>query len=170
MVALYLSLIRTGKADLAEACNGSLAGLVGITAPCAFVAPWAAVAIGAIAPLVMLLVNGFVEGTLKIDDPVGAVGVHAGGGLWGLLAVGIFADGTYGDVAGLIVGNTSQIVAQLISMVAVTVWSLGTGFILFGLLKATVGLRVSREEELQGLDISEHGTEAYPTESALSNA
>ena len=170
VVALYLSLIRTGKADLPAACNGSLAGLVGITAPCAFVAPWAAVAIGAIAPLVMLLVNGFVEGTLKIDDPVGAVGVHAGGGLWGLLAVGIFADGTYGDVAGLIVGNTSQIVAQLISMVAVTVWSLGTGFILFGILKATMGLRVSREEELQGLDISEHGMEAYPTESAMSNA
>ena len=78
VVALYLSLARAGQAEVVQACNGSLAGLVGITAPCAFVAPWAAVVIGAIAPLVMDWANAFVERRLKVDDPVGAVGVHGG--------------------------------------------------------------------------------------------
>jgi Amt family ammonium transporter len=110
----------------------------------------------------MMGANCFVERGLKIDDPVGAVGVHAGGGLWGLLAVGIFADGTYGGVSGLITGQVGQLVAQIIDMITVTVWALVTGFILFWLLKVTMGLRASREEELQGLDVPEHGTEAYP--------
>ncbi len=95
VVAIYWSLVRTGKADILLACNGSLAGLVGITAPYAFVAPWAAVVIGAIAALVMITSVSFVENTLKVDDPVGAVSVHGAAGLWGLLAVGIFADGSY---------------------------------------------------------------------------
>ena len=162
VVALYMSIVRTGKADIIAACNGSLAGLVAITAPCAYVAPWAAVAIGAIAPVVQQLASAFIEKTLKIDDVVGAFGVHGAGGLFGLLAVGIFADGTYGGVSGLIVGETGQIVAQLISMAAVTAWGLGTGFVLFFALKVTMGLRASREEELEGLDVSEHGIEAYP--------
>ncbi|MBI4298608.1 MAG: ammonium transporter [Chloroflexi bacterium] len=162
VVAIYLSMMRTGKADIIAACNGSLAGLVAITAPCAYVAPWAAVVIGAIAPLVQQAAQAFVERRLKIDDVVGAFGVHAGAGLWGLLAIGIFADGTYGDVAGLIKGEGGQIVAQLISMVTVLAWGLGTGFILFGILKKTMGLRAPREEELHGLDIPEHGIEAYP--------
>lgn len=174
VVAIYVSLIRTGKADIIQACNGSLAGLVGVTAPCAYIAPWAAVAVGAIAPFIMDWVNYFVESVLKIDDPVGAVGVHAGGGIWGLIAVGIFADGTYGaivegqlvPVVGLVAGDVGQLIAQLIDVVTVTVWALATGFLLFGLLKATMGLRVSREEELQGLDIPEHGIEAYPAEVA----
>ena len=103
---------------------------------------------------------------LKVDDPVGAVSVHAAGGLWGLLAVGIFADGTYGDVRGLIVGEWGQLVAQLISMGAVTVWTLATGYVVFALIRATIGLRASREEELQGLDIPEHGVPAYALEAA----
>ncbi|MDR7569213.1 MAG: ammonium transporter [Armatimonadota bacterium] len=164
VVALYASLVRTGKADIAMACNGALAGLVGITAPCAYVAPWAAVVIGAIAALVMMWSLGFVERTLKVDDPVGAVSVHAAGGLWGLLAVGIFADGTYGGVRGLIVGEVGQLVAQLISMGVVTAWSLITGYIMFALIRSTIGLRASREEELQGLDLPEHGTPAYVLE------
>lgn len=167
VAAIYASIMRTGKADIVQACNGSLAGLVGITAPCAFVAPWAAVVIGAIAPFAMDLMNWFVERVIKVDDPVGAVGVHAGGGLWGLLAVGIFADGTYYEVAGLITGQTGQLIAQLIDMATVTVWALGTGFLLFWLLKVTMGLRASREEELAGLDVPEHGTAAYPAEAAL---
>ncbi|MBI4507556.1 MAG: ammonium transporter [Chloroflexi bacterium] len=170
VAAVYYGLAKTGKADLPLACNGALAGLVGITAPCAYVAPWAAVVIGAIAPFVMLATNWLVERVLRIDDPVGAAGVHAGAGLWGLLAVGIFADGTYGDVAGLIVGQSGQIVAQLISIGTVLVWGLGTGFLLFGLLKATMGLRASREEELAGLDVPEHGTTAYPEGDGLSLA
>jgi Amt family ammonium transporter len=162
VVALYLSLLRTGKADVVLACNGSLAGLVAITAPCAYVAPWAAVVIGAVGALVMVGSLGFVERTLRVDDAVGAVSVHAAGGLWGLLAVGLFADGTYGGVRGLVAGSWAQLVAQAISVVTVTAWALATGFALFGLLRATMGLRASREEELGGLDVPEHGVECYP--------
>jgi Amt family ammonium transporter len=164
VAAVYYSLARTGKADLALACNGALAGLVGITAPCAYVAPWAAVVIGAVAAFVMMLTAAFVERVLKVDDPVGAVAVHAGGGLWGMLAVGIFADGTYGNVAGLITGQWGQLAAQLVAVVAVTAWSLGTGFLMFWALKKTVGLRAPREEELSGLDLPEHGALCYPEE------
>ncbi|MDR5694334.1 MAG: ammonium transporter [Armatimonadota bacterium] len=164
VVALYASLIKTGKADVTQACNGALAGLVGITAPCAYVAPWAAVVVGGVAALVMLWSLGFVERTLHVDDPVGAISVHAAAGLWGLLAVGIFADGTYGGVKGLIVGEVGQLIAQLISVVVVTAWSLATGFLMFWILKRAMGLRASREEEIGGLDLTEHGLEAYPAQ------
>jgi Amt family ammonium transporter len=166
VTGLYLSLFRTGKADIVMACNGSLAGLVGITAPCAYVAPWASVVIGVIAALIMAYSLEFVEQVLKVDDAVGAVSVHAAGGLWGLLAVGIFADGTYGGVKGLIVGAWPQFVAQLVDMAAVTVWTLVTAWLMFWLIKKTIGLRASREEELSGLDIPEHGLPAYAPEMA----
>jgi Amt family ammonium transporter len=143
------------------ACNGCLAGLVGVTAPAAFVAPWAAVIIGAIGAVVMIGSVSFVERVLKVDDPVGAVSVHGAAGLWGLLAVGIFADGTAG-VSGLIAGEGWQIVAQLISIGTVVGWSLATGFALFLLLKYTMGVRATYEEEVAGLDLPEHGIETYP--------
>ncbi len=161
VVALYIQLIRTGKADILMACNGALAGLVGITAPVAFVAPWAAVVIGAIAAPIMILSVNVIEKVFKIDDPVGAISVHGTCGLWGLLAVGIFANGNNGT-SGLIVGDTTQIVTQLISMAVVLVWALGTGFILFYALKFTMGVRVTEAEELEGVDASEHGLAAYP--------
>ena len=167
VVAMYAILTRTGKADLGMACNGCLAGLVAVTASCAYVAPWAAVVIGGVAGLLMIASVGFVENRLKIDDPVGAISVHGANGLWGLLAVGIFADGTYGGVAGLVAGNGAQIVAQLITMATVIVWALGTGFALFAGIKATMGLRASATEEREGLDLTEHGIEAYPAEAAL---
>jgi Amt family ammonium transporter len=163
VVGIYYSLLREGRLDLGLACNGCLAGLVGITAPCAWVTSWAAVVIGIVAAVVMIWALGFVEKTLKVDDVVGAVAVHGFAGLWGLLAVGIFADGKYG-ISGLIVGDTGQIIAQLISVVVVAAWSFVTGYILFTILKATMGLRVSQEEEIKGLDITEHGMEAYPLE------
>ena len=165
VAAMYITMVRSGgKVDLEMSCNGALAGLVGITAPCAYVAPWAAVVIGAIAAVVLIVSLWFVESVLKVDDPVGAVSVHGSNGLWGLLAVGIFADGSYGDVKGLIVGEVGQLLAQLVDVGVVLVWGLGTGFILFGILKVTMGLRVSEEEELAGLDVPEHGTEAYPAD------
>lgn len=167
VVAMYAILTRTGKADLGMACNGCLAGLVAVTASCAYVAPWAAVVIGGVAGLLMIASVGFVENRLKIDDPVGAISVHGANGLWGLLAVGIFADGTYGGVAGLVAGNGAQIVAQLITMATVIVWALGTGFALFAGIKAAMGLRASATEEREGLDLTEHGIEAYPAEAAL---
>ena len=175
-VALYWTFARTGKADIVTACNGSLAGLVGITAPCAFVEPWAAVVIGALAPFAMMGTAYLVERVFKVDDCVGAVGVHAGAGIWGLLAVGIFADGTYGflnmadgtivdhHVFGLIKGHWEQMVLQLVDIGVVLAWVLGSAFVCFWAIKKTIGLRASREEELSGLDVPEHGLEAYPAD------
>ncbi|BCY19573.1 ammonium transporter (plasmid) [Leptolinea sp. HRD-7] len=164
VVGVYYSLLKTGKIDLTLACNGGLAGLVGITAPCAYVGTLSAVIIGVIAAMVMIWALGFVENKLKVDDVVGAVSVHGFGGLWGLIAVGIFADGTYGGVSGLIMGNTGQFIAQLIDAAVVLAWSLGMGFAIFALLKVTMGLRASKEEEIKGLDVPEHGLEAYPAD------
>ncbi len=168
VVALYIKLVQTGKADILMACNGALAGLVGITAPCAYVDTWAAVVIGGIAAPIMMLSLQFLEKVLKVDDPIGAIAVHGFSGLWGLLAVGIFAAGHNG-VSGLVDGNAEQIVSQLISMAVVVAWSLVTGFALFFGLKATIGVRASREEELEGLDKSEHGLETYVTDAPPSS-
>ena len=162
VVAVYIQLIRTEKADVAMSANGALAGLVGITAPCAFVAPWAAVIIGGVGAIVMMISVNFVERKLKVDDVVGAVSVHGAAGLWGLLAVGIFADGSYGGVSGLVAGEGAQIVAQLISIAVVVAWAFGTGIALFWVLDKTMGLRASADEEMQGLDEPEHGALAYP--------
>ena len=165
-VALYWTLARTGKANIVTACNGSLAGLVAITAPCAFVPPWAAVVIGAVAPFAMMGTAYLLERVLKVDDCIGAVGVHAGAGIWGLLAVGIFADGTYLEVSGLLKLQWGQIVLQLIDIGVVIAWTLTTAFLCFWAIKQTIGLRASREEELAGLDVPEHGIEAYPAAAA----
>ena len=163
VVAMYITLIVKGKADILMACNGALAGLVGITAPVNFVDPWAAVVIGAIAAPVMYGSVMLMERVFKIDDPVGAISVHGVTGLWGLLAIAIFAkDG------GLVGGSATLFVPQIVSIVAVVVWSLVTGFALFYLLKFSMGVRVSEEEERQGLDISEHGIQTYPESAATS--
>ena len=160
VVALYIRLVQTGKADVLISCNGALAGLVGITAGAAYVEPWGAVAIGAIAAPIMMASLVAIERVFKIDDPVGAISVHGVTGLWGLLAVGIFASGN-GDVYGLVEGEGKQIISQLISMGVVLAWGLVTGFALFLLLKVTMGVRATEEEELEGLDISEHNLPAY---------
>ena len=160
IVALYIRLVQTGKTDILIACNGALAGLVGITAGAAFVEPWSAVVIGTIAAPIMMASLMLIERVFKIDDPVGAISVHGVTGLWGLLAVGIFANGNNG-VEGLVVGEGKQIISQLISMGVVLAWGLVTGFALFMLLKVTMGVRATEAEELEGLDISEHGLPAY---------
>ncbi len=166
VVALYIQLVRTGQADILMACNGALAGLVGITAPVAYVDPWWAVVIGAIAAPIMMGSVWFIENVLKIDDPVSAISVHGASGLWGMLAVGIFATevvGNTGDgaVIGLVSGSWEQLVSQLISMGVVLAWALVTGFGMFLLLKYSMGVRASRQEEEQGMDISEHDLPAY---------
>ena len=160
VAALYIQIVRTGQADILMACNGALAGLVGITAPVAHVDPWAAVVIGAIAAPIMMGSVWFVENILKIDDVVGAASVHGTCGLWGLLAVGIFANGN-NDVNGLVGGEGLQIVSQLISMGVVLAWALVTGFAMFLLLKFTMGVRATRQEEEQGMDLAEHDQPAY---------
>ena len=164
VTVIYLTYIQTGRADIILACNGALAGLVAITAPCAYVPPWAAVIIGALAGIIMRISIWFVEYKLKVDDPVGAISVHGTNGLFGLIALGIFADGTYGGVKGIIAGDWGQLLAQLISCGTVIIWAFGAGCLTFLALKHTLGIRVNIEEEFQGLDIPEHGIECYPEE------
>ncbi len=159
--AIYLTLLRTGKADIEMAANGALAGLVGITAGCAYVDVWAAVVIGLIAGIIMPFGIGFVKNVLKTDDPVGAVTVHGICGAWGLLAVAIFASG-HNEVYGLLGGDASLLLPQIVGIIAAIVWGFGGGFVLFKVLDLTMGLRVSEEEEEEGLDETEHGTVAYP--------
>ena len=133
--------------------NGALAGLVGITAGCANVTPVSAIIIGLIAGALVVLSVLFIEKVLKIDDPVGAVSVHGVCGAWGTLAAGIF------DINGF---SLSVVGVQLIGIAAAFVWVFGTAFILFKVIDKTIGLRVSPEEEQNGLDLGEHGGEAYP--------
>ncbi|MBL8078333.1 MAG: ammonium transporter [Anaerolineales bacterium] len=146
------------KPDLGTTLNGTLAGLVAITAPCAYVTPLNSIIIGAIGGVIVVYGALLLE-KLKIDDPVSAVPVHLFNGIWGTLAIGIF--GTEG-IGSLITGDTGQIVAQLIGVLSVGAWCVVTGLILFYGIKAVNGLRVSAEEEINGLDLLEHGTEAYP--------
>ncbi len=168
LTALLISWKRAGSADLGLTVNGMLGGLVGITAGCAWVEPWAALLIGVVAGFIVCYGVWFLE-SRGVDDVVGAISVHGFNGLWGLIALGLFADGTYGVyttdgplVTGLLYGNAGFLGAQIISAAAVAAWAMGTGFALFYGLKRTVGLRVTPEEELQGLDISEHNVSAYP--------
>ena len=161
VAALYIMLLRTGKADIEMACNGALAGLVGITAGCAYVDPWASVVIGAIAGGVMIGGVWLVKNVIKADDPVGAVAVHGISGAWGVLAVGIFAAGNNG-VSGLIAGNPAQLLPQIVGILVAIAWGFGVGFIMFKLIDVTMGLRASDEEEEEGLDEPEHGASAYP--------
>jgi Amt family ammonium transporter len=168
LTAMAISWKKAGSADLGLTVNGMLGGLVGVTAGCAWVEPWAALVIGVVAGFIVCYGVWFLE-KKGVDDVVGAVSVHGFNGLWGLIALGIFADGTYGVyavdgplVTGLLYGNAGFFAAQLINAAVVAAWALGTGFALFYGLKKTVGLRVSPEEELQGLDITEHNVSAYP--------
>jgi Amt family ammonium transporter len=160
LMALLISKWKTKKWDVGMALNGVLAGLVAITAPCAWVEGWVSIIIGLIAGILVYAGIKFIE-SRGIDDPVGAVSVHGINGVWGLLAVGLFADGTYG-VTGLFYGDAGQLLAQVISAAVVVTWAFGTGFIMFKVMDKIMGIRVSPEEELQGLDVPEHGTPAYP--------
>ena len=165
LAAMVVSWKMFGKPDVSMALNGGLAGLVGITAGCAFVSPASSVIIGLVAGILVVLSVVFIDKVLHIDDPVGAVSVHGVGGAWGTIAVGLFAQdvfapGTTGN--GLLFGGGIKLLmAQLAGVVSVMLWCLTTGFILFAIIKAVIGLRVTKEEELRGLDIDEHGMEAY---------
>lgn len=151
--AMVMSWIKFKKPDATMTLNGTLAGLVGITAGCANVLPGSAIIIGILAGIIVVLSVIFVDQTLKIDDPVGAVSVHGVCGAWGTLAAGLFnADGMTLKIVGV----------QLLGIGAAFLWVFPTAFLLFKLIKATIGLRISAEEELEGLDVGEHGLEAYP--------
>ena len=160
--AMLFTWIRNKKPDVGMTINGAIAGLVAITAPCAFVEGWVSVIIGLIAGVLVVLAVYFFD-KIGVDDPVGAVAVHGVNGVWGLLAVGLFADGTYGDVIGLFYGGGwGQLAAQAIGAVVCIVWAFTMGYATFKIMDKIMGIRVSPQEELAGLDSSEHGTKAYP--------
>lgn len=168
LVAYYVQLARTGKADIAVTCSGIIAGLVGITAPCAFVDNWAALLIGGVSGALVIAGAGFLERRLKIDDPVWAIACHGICGLWGLLALGMFANGEYLEVAGLIAGGVDTFFAQLVSIVAVVAWTGISSVVIFGLIRATIGLRVSDADEEVGLDATEFTQPGYVTAGQVS--
>ena len=156
LVAMMITWIKYGKPDISMTLNGSLAGLVGITAGCATVSPFGAVAIGAISASALVYGIEFIEKKAKIDDPVGAFGVHGVSGALGTILVGFFAtDG------GLFYGGGFNLIGiQLLGVGSVALWVVSTMIITFKLVDKTIGLRVTPEEEIAGMDISEHGLES----------
>src|SRR6185437_3280631 len=177
--AMLFWYMKFGKPDITMACNGMLAGLVAITAPCAFVGPTSAVIIGILAGLVVCLGVLFNDNVTKIDDPCGAISVHGFCGVLGGVCVGVFADGTYGagwngigaasymgqagkGVTGLFYGDTSQFLTQVMGAAICAAWAFGATFIVFKAVNAVKSMRVSREVEEQGLDVPEFGLPCYP--------
>jgi Amt family ammonium transporter len=153
---------RFGKPDLSMAMNGALAGLVAITAPCAYVEPWAALVIGVVAGYAVVRGVEILD-KLQIDDPVGAFPVHGICGIWGTLCIGIFGKQTLGLANNGFIynGNPMQLGIQIVGSVSTVAFVVVSMGIVFKLIDATIGLRINREEELRGLDIGEHGMEAY---------
>jgi Amt family ammonium transporter len=152
VAAMLATWIKYGKSDIGMTLNGALAGLVGITAGCANVSPFSAVIIGLVAGVLVLFSVLFFD-KIKVDDPVGAVSVHGVCGAWGTLAAGLF------DTAGF---SLKTVGVQLVGIGACFVWAFGIGLIMFKLIDLVVGMRASREEEMAGLDYTEHGASAYP--------
>jgi ammonium transporter, Amt family len=173
-----------GKPDITMACNGMLAGLVAITAPCAFVSPTSAVIIGVIAGILVCMGVLFFDRVVKIDDPCGAISVHGLCGWFGAVSVGIFADGTYGagwngvgasnylghagqGVTGLLHGDTSQFLMQLGGATLCAVWAFGATFVVFSVVNRVKSIRVPAESEAEGLDLPEFGMLAYPEDAVV---
>ncbi len=166
IAAMFTSWIWFKKPDPSFSLNGALAGLVGITAGTWVISPGMSIVVGLIAGVIVVLSVEFFDKVLHIDDPVGAISVHGICGVWGTLAVGLF-----GDLEKIGSGLTrgGQIGVQALGIVAVFAWTVVTALILFGILKAAKVLRVDEKEEMQGLDISEHGSESYSGFQIFSN-
>ena len=178
IVAMFWIMKKTGKPDPGMMANGMLAGLVAITAPCAFVEPWAAAVIGLIAGVLVIEAIFFVERRMKIDDPVGAISVHGVCGLFGVLSVGIFSSGKYGagwnltegvegGVTGILYGGSGgeQLIAQAIGAVTIVVVFGTISYLFFRIQNSMTkgGIRPSAEDEIAGLDLPEMGVLAYPS-------
>jgi Amt family ammonium transporter len=170
--ALFATLFmmwKFGKPDPSMMANGMLAGLVAITAPCAFVNAISAFIIGAIAGVLVVVAAFFIDQKMKVDDPVGAIAVHGVNGFWGVLALGLFADGTYGDgwngvsgtVRGLFYGDPSQFIAELIGGIVCFVFVFGMMYGFFKIQDTLFGIRVPRKDEIEGLDMPEMGIKGY---------
>ncbi|HRU05750.1 MAG TPA: ammonium transporter [Candidatus Brocadiia bacterium] len=152
LAAMFASWIRSRKPDVSMTLNGVLAGLVAVTAGCKDVTPLGALVIGGVAGVLVVASVEFVDKVLCVDDPVGAVSVHGVCGAWGSLALVFF----------LKPGSAAALGVQLLGVACMFAWAFGAGSVMFFILKRLVGLRVPRDEELRGLDIPEHGNEAYP--------
>ena len=173
LAALVTAWAIIGKPDLTMALNGSLVGLVAITAPCDLVTANASIIIGLVAGVLVVLSVFFFD-KIHVDDPVGAVSVHCVNGVWGTLAVGLFAAPTkfeYGnELVGLFYGGGVKFLGiQLAGVVATCMWAFGTGLLLFYILKKLGILRVDAKTEMKGLDITEHGQDAYASFQFFSN-
>jgi Amt family ammonium transporter len=168
--ALITVWLKTKRLDVGMSINGAIAGLVAITAPCAWVEGWAALVIGLIAGIIVVFGVDLFD-RLRVDDPVGAVSVHGLNGAWGLLSIGLFADGTWGNyttelphITGLFYGGGwGQLAAQAIGVIVCAAWAFLLGFAIFKIMDKAFGIRVSPQEEIEGLDIGEHGAKAYPS-------
>jgi Amt family ammonium transporter len=182
--AMLLWYFMFGKPDITMACNGMLAGLVAITAPCAFVSPTSATIIGVLAGVIVCFGVLFFERVAKVDDPCGAISVHGLCGWFGAVSVGIFADGTYGGgwngvgatsylghagqgVTGLLYGDTRQFLMQLSGATLCAIWAFGATFAVFTVVNKIKSMRVAPEVEEEGLDVPEFGMTAYPEESSV---
>ncbi|MDD5150043.1 MAG: ammonium transporter [Flavobacterium sp.] len=157
LAAMFVTWIFYKKPDISMTLNGVLAGLVGVTAGCAAVSPVGALFIGLICGIAVVFSIEFIDKKLKIDDPVGAVSVHGVCGALGTILVGLFAtDGGlfYG-------GGFDKLIVQLTGVGAIVAWAMGASFVVLFILKKTMGIRVTKEEEIDGLDIHEHGTNCY---------
>ncbi|HEY8661909.1 MAG TPA: ammonium transporter [Hanamia sp.] len=169
LAALLFMYAKGQKPDPGMLCNGLLAGLVAITAPCAFVNSLSAVIIGAIAGILVIVAYNFVDRKLKIDDPVGAFAVHGVNGAWGCLALGLFADGSYGDgwngvpgtVKGLFYGDGKQFIAELIGVLTCAIFVFVVMYLFFKISNKITPIRVSAADEIAGLDIPEMGVHGY---------
>jgi Amt family ammonium transporter len=162
--AMFLIWFKSGKPDVSMTLNGALAGLVAITAGCASVSPVSSIIIGLMAGMLVVIAVELIDFKLKIDDPVGAISVHGVNGAFGTLMVGLFAEARFAGegINGLFYGGGMKLLgAQAIGVFAVMAWVIAASAILFFVIKKTVGLRVSKDEELKGLDIEEHGMESY---------
>lgn len=157
LAAMFLTWIFYKKPDISMTLNGVLAGLVGVTAGCAAVSPAGALIIGLICGIVVVFSIEFIDKKLKIDDPVGAISVHGVCGALGTILVGVFAT----DGGLLYGGGFDKLIVQITGVAAIVAWAIGTSFIVLFILKKTMGLRVTKEEEIDGLDIHEHGTNVY---------
>ncbi len=174
IIVMIITWMKTGKPDPSLTANGMLAGLVAITAPCGSVSNLGAIIIGLIGGIVVYAGVMFNENVLKVDDPVGAIAVHGYTGSWGLIAVGLFALGPgegsilegaayTAETAGLFYGGgIGLLLIQLVGVVLSIVWAFGISYIIFKILDVIIGLRVSEEHEIAGLDVVEHGISAYP--------
>ena len=160
--ALCTTWVWYGKPDIVQTLNGALAGLVSITAGAANMDPYGAFFAGLIGGVIVVFAIEFIEKKLKVDDAIGASSVHGVVGVWGTIVIGLWGIDAEGGIGLFNGGGTDQLISQFIGALAYTFWAAALAYIFFSILKKSIGLRVTKEEEIEGLDIAEHGIRAYP--------